>query len=361
MYTITLEINQVCNLSCKYCYLGEKSGSRMSFQTGIKAVDMAFEKVRAHKDRTLWVDFIGGEALLDFPLLQKLVDYCEKKNKSIGYKLLFSVTTNATVFNEEMLRFLTEKGFALKVSIDGKKEINDLNRVANSGGSVHDRIISNMGFIRRFEEKTGRLVQVTNVITHNNYEHYYDTLVYLTETLGFRAIDTAIDLFVRWTEEELRVLEENIRKSFGLFIQAAKENRGFRWEFADKLMGIKESLQKERKKFYSCGAGIVSAYVRTDGGIFACPGNLDESVRLGNVEEGIVISKIRELREFNGINNEKCKECELTRYCTAQSCRMQNLAITGDVNEPIPVMCRMRKLVHQMYMENEPLLGRLVM
>lgn len=361
MYTITLEINQICNLNCKYCYLGEKSGSRMSFQTGAKAIDLAFEKVKAHKDRTLWVDFIGGEALLDFPLIQRLVEYCEKKNANAGFKQLFSLTTNATVFNEEILRFLMEKGFALKVSIDGNKEINDLNRVANADYSVHDKIMSNMGFIRSYEEKTGRFVQVTNVITHNNYVHYYDTLVYLTETLGFKAIDTAIDLFVKWTEEEIRVLEENIRKSFDLFILAARENRGFRWEFADKLVGIKSALQKERKKFYSCGAGIVSAYVRTDGGIFACPGNLDASVRLGNVEEGMAITKIKELREFNGINNKKCNECEISRYCTAQSCRMQNLAITGDVNEPVPVMCRMRKLVYQMYMENEPLIDRLVM
>lgn len=329
----------------------------MPYQTGVKAIDIAYEKVKAHRDRILWIDFIGGEALLDFPLIKKLVGYTEKKNESTGYKQLYSLTTNATIFNEEILEFLSKKGFALKVSIDGKKEINDLNRIANIGYSVHDKIISNIGFIKRFEEKTGRFVQVTNVITRNNYEHYYDTLVYLTDILGFKAIDTAIDLFVKWTEEEILILEENIRKSFDLFIIRAKENRGFRWEFADKLVGIK----KERRKFYSCGAGIVSAYVRTDGGIYACPGNLDASLELGNVQEGMIVSKIKELWEFNGINNKKCRECEISQYCTAQSCRMQNLAITGDVNEPIPVMCRMRKLVFQIYTEKELLIKRLVM
>lgn len=357
MYTITLEINQVCNLNCRYCYLGEKSGSKMSFQTGIKAIDMAFEKVKAHKDHTLWVDFIGGEPLLDYPMITKLVDYCRQKNEEMGYKLQYSLTTNATVFREEMLEFLSDHYFALKVSIDGKKEINDLNRVADSGSSVHDQIVENLGFLRRYEKKTGRFVQVTNVITHNNYEHYYDTLVYLTETLGFKSIDTAIDLFVDWTEEEMLVLEENIRRSFDLFIRAAETNRGFRWEFADKLVGI----TKEKQKFYSCGAGIVSAYVRTDGGIYACPGNLDLAAELGNVQNGMNTSKIKELRDFNGIYNEKCKKCEISRYCTAQSCRMQNLAITGDVNEPIPVMCRMRKLVHQIYTEQESLIKRIVM
>lgn len=357
MYSITLEINQRCNLNCRYCYLGEKSGTKMSIETAFKAIDMAFNKTKVHKDKTLWIDFIGGEAFLDFPVMKQLVVYCEKKNVKIKYNLLYSVTTNATIFNEEILDFIVEKGFALKVSIDGNKEINDLNRVSNSGYSVHDKILTNMEFIKKFEERTGRFAQVTNVITRNNYKNYYDTLVYLTSDLGFKVIDTGIDLFVKWTEEEMKVLEENIRKSFEYFIEAAKNNRGFRWEFADKLV----QLKKGRKKFYTCGAGIISSYIRTDGGIYACPGNLNVSVQLGTVSDGMNPLKIKELKEFDRIENEVCRDCNISEYCTEQACRMQNLAICNDVNKPVPIMCRMRKLVYQIYRENESLINRLVM
>lgn len=97
---------------------------------------------------------------------------------------MFSITTNATIFNYEIVTFLIEKQFALKVSIDGSKEINDRNRISSIGYSVHDKIIDNLKYIRLFQERTGRYVQVTNVITQNNYESYYESLVYLTKTLS---------------------------------------------------------------------------------------------------------------------------------------------------------------------------------
>ena len=76
MYTISLEINQRCNLRCRYCYLGEKNEERMSLLVGCKSLDIAFAETKKHKDKKLWVNFIGGEPLLDFELIQELVHYC---------------------------------------------------------------------------------------------------------------------------------------------------------------------------------------------------------------------------------------------------------------------------------------------
>lgn len=170
MYTMTLEINQRCNLRCQYCYLGEKNGTKMSYETACKAIDRAFLYTKIHKDQTLWIDFIGGEPLLDFDMICKLVEYIYQKNAEVKYKLLFSLTTNATIFNEEILAFLLENEFAIKVSIDGDREVNDINRVDCSGDSVYDKILANLVYLKEFEQKSGRFVQVTNVITGNNYD-----------------------------------------------------------------------------------------------------------------------------------------------------------------------------------------------
>lgn len=90
---MTLEINQRCNLRCQYCYLGEKNGTKMSYETACKAIDRAFLYTKIHKDQTLWIDFIGGEPLLDFDMICKLVEYIYQKNAEVKYKLLFSLTT----------------------------------------------------------------------------------------------------------------------------------------------------------------------------------------------------------------------------------------------------------------------------
>lgn len=357
MYSLTLEINQKCNLKCKYCYLGEKNGAKMEMGTAKKAIDMAFQKVKMHKDRQLWIDFVGGEAFLDFKMLKKLVEYVEKKNVAERNKLLFSITTNATIFNDEILNFLVNKNFALKVSIDGNKEVNDRNRVSTAGYSVHDKILENLRYIQMFEERTGRYVQVTNVITQNNYKDYFETLVYLTKVLGFKMIDTAIDLTVSWTEKQIQTLEQEIKKSFEYFIEQAKAQNGFYWEFAEKVIKFREPARDiGKEKFYCCGAGIISAYVRTDGSIFACPGNLDAEVCLGSLQEGFQRKKIQELKNFNSIQNKECKKCEIAAYCVESSCIMQNIAVTGDKNKPAPIFCRLRKLMFEIYQEHKAII-----
>lgn len=107
--------------------------------------------------------------------------------------------------------------------------------------------------------------------------------MYLTKELGFKIIDTAIDVSYAWSPEEITILMNGIRKSFDYFIEAAKKNQGFRWDFVDKVVNFKN----KRKKFYTCGAGIISSYVRTEGGIYACPGNLSPSAEIGTVEDGL--------------------------------------------------------------------------
>lgn len=357
MYTLTLEINQRCNLRCRYCYLGEKDGTKMSYETARKAIDHAFKSTVVHKDKTLWIDFVGGEPLLDFDMICDLVEYINHKNEESGYKLLFSFTTNATIFNPDILDFLIQNGFSIKVSIDGDKRINDTNRVDCAGNGSYDKILSNLHYLKEFERRTGRYVQVTNVITGNNYKEYYDTLVYLNRSLGFKIIDTAIDVGYPWNQEEMEIIAENIRKSFEYFIEAASKNEGFRWEFAEKIVKFK----KDRKKFYTCGAGIVSSYVRTDGGIYACPGNLNPAVQLGTVDGGLNREKIGGLKHFEAIDNLQCQSCEISKFCTEQSCIMQNLAVTGDVNTPIPIMCRLRKLAYEIYENNQSVIERIVM
>lgn len=42
MYTITLEVNQICNLRCTYCYLGRKTNQKMSEQIAYKGLEIAF-------------------------------------------------------------------------------------------------------------------------------------------------------------------------------------------------------------------------------------------------------------------------------------------------------------------------------
>ena len=143
MYTITLEVNQICNLRCTYCYLGRKTNQKMSEQIAYKGLEIAFLNVERHRDRRLWVDFVGGEALLSFPFLKQLVEYIEGQALKRNILVTYSITTNGTILNDEILAWLIRYKIHLKVSIDGAEETHNRNRKWVDGGGSYANIIDN--------------------------------------------------------------------------------------------------------------------------------------------------------------------------------------------------------------------------
>lgn len=127
MYTITLEVNQICNLRCTYCYLGKKTNQKMSERIAYNGLEIAFLNVEKHKDRRLWVDFVGGEALLSFSLLKQLVEYIERRALQRNILVTYSITTNGTILNDEILTWLIKYKIHLKISIDGDEETHNRN------------------------------------------------------------------------------------------------------------------------------------------------------------------------------------------------------------------------------------------
>lgn len=117
MYTITLEVNQICNLRCDYCYLGEKTNQIMPEEIACKGIEIAFLNVEKHKDKSLWVDFVGGEALISFALLRKLVEHIEEEAAKRTIAVSYSITTNGTIMNNEILEWLAFAGSLHGVNI----------------------------------------------------------------------------------------------------------------------------------------------------------------------------------------------------------------------------------------------------
>ena len=79
MITLTIEINKKCNLSCNYCYVGDKTKETMDDRIAYRSVNFAIERINQenHKNRRIKINFLGGEPLLDFDKVKKIVYYCE--------------------------------------------------------------------------------------------------------------------------------------------------------------------------------------------------------------------------------------------------------------------------------------------
>lgn len=150
---MTLQLTQNCNLRCSYCVYSvyninqrQHSTKRMSFSLACRAIDFFIN----HSIDTEICDigFYGGEPLLEFNLIKKLVEYVELKYPD--KRITYSLTTNGTLLDINKASFFSKKeNFYITVSMDGTKEVHDRSRkYAADGKGTFEDIVNNLRVIK---------------------------------------------------------------------------------------------------------------------------------------------------------------------------------------------------------------------
>ena len=100
---LCLHVAHSCNLNCAYCFAsqGKYQGERalMSFETGKRALDFLIENSGTR--RNLEVDFFGGEPLMNWDVVKKLVEYARSIEKEKGKNFRFTLTTNGVNIDDD--------------------------------------------------------------------------------------------------------------------------------------------------------------------------------------------------------------------------------------------------------------------
>ena len=108
---LCLNIAHDCNLRCKYCFAdeGEYHGRKalMSEEVGRAALDFLVKNSGGR--RNLEVDFFGGEPLMNWEVVKKLVEYGRSLEKEYDKNFRFTLTTNGTLLNDEILEFVNKE------------------------------------------------------------------------------------------------------------------------------------------------------------------------------------------------------------------------------------------------------------
>lgn len=160
VHILILQITQNCNLRCEYClYSGgyktrKHQNKRMNWITAKEAID--FLKAHSNEKKKVYIAFYGGEPLLEFELIRKCVHYAQSIMP--GKEIEYSMTTNGTLLNKEVIEYLVKNNFKITVSIDGPKEVHDRSRhFADTDKGSFDVILENLRYFRekhlKFYEK----------------------------------------------------------------------------------------------------------------------------------------------------------------------------------------------------------------
>ena len=180
---LCLHVAHSCNLSCSYCFAsqGRYHGDRalMSFEVGKRAMDFLIENSGTR--RNLEVDFFGGEPLMNFDMVKKLVAYCREQEKIHNKNFRFTMTTNGVLIDDDVIDFCNKECHNVVLSLDGRKEVNDRFRVDCAGNGSYDRIVPKF---QEFVKKRGdKNYYMRGTYTHFNTDFTND--IFHMADLGF--------------------------------------------------------------------------------------------------------------------------------------------------------------------------------
>lgn len=341
---LCLHIAHDCNLACRYCFAGEGEykGDRslMSYEVGKKALD--FLVANSGNRRNLEVDFFGGEPLLNWEVVKKLVAYGRQIEQTKDKHFRFTLTTNGVLLNDEVIAFVNKEMDNIVLSIDGRKDVHNHMRPFKNGTGSYDLILDKFKQVAETRKQTKYYVRGT--FTHHNLDFVEDVLHLADE--GFTQIsvepvvaDPAEPYAIR-TEDIPKICEGYDRLAKEM-LKRRKEGRGF--QFFHYMIDLSGG-PCVYKRLSGCGSGTEYLAVTPWGDLYPCHQFVgEEEFCLGNVDEGIVNPAQRDTFKLcNVYAKEECRNCFAKFYCSG-GCAANAYHCHGDINKPYEIGCELQR------------------
>jgi His-Xaa-Ser system radical SAM maturase HxsB len=136
-----------CEHSCHYCQVSRVSPDKarydMTPETAARALDVVFRSPA----QEISIEFQGGEPLLNFELIQFVVEEAKRRNLAHGKEIQFVITTNLALITEAILGFCREHEILISTSLDGPASIHNTNR-PRPGNDSHERTLRGIEMAR---------------------------------------------------------------------------------------------------------------------------------------------------------------------------------------------------------------------
>lgn len=329
---LCLHIAHACNLNCSYCFAsqGKYHGERalMSFEVGKRALDFLIEN--SGNRRNLEVDFFGGEPLMNFDVVKKLVEYARSIEKEKGKNFRFTLTTNGVLVDKDVIDFSNREMSNVVLSLDGRKEIHDRYRVDYSGKGSWDTIVPK--FQDFVKARGGKNYYMRGTFTHANPDFLEDikTMLDLGFTeLSMEPVVTSADDPSALTEADKEIVLKQYEDLANLMISREKEGKPF--TFYHYMIDLKGG-PCIYKRISGCGSGTEYMAVTPTGDLYPCHQFVgDDKFKLGDIWTGVTNTDIQdEFASCNVYAREDCNDCWAKLYCSG-GCAANAYHSTGSV------------------------------
>jgi len=259
MKFLILKITNKCNLRCIYCYREDNLGIKdMEFKIAKNAIDYILKN-----DDRLKLQFTGGEPLLNFKLIEKVVDYCRDgyPDKNISY----AIQTNGTLLEEDIIERIKELDIKVGVSLDTIDPMDTTLRPYRDG---RPSTLDTLKGIYLLRDK-GVPFGITTVVTSRNLPYLLD-LVYYLISIGVRSI--SFDMLKPKKREHLPLIPDE------------EEFRRLLKEMENLPIYIKNLRRDSKNKYCYLNSGDL-LFINEMGDVYPCP-TLEGHFYGGNINSG---------------------------------------------------------------------------
>lgn len=364
---LILEITENCNLNCSYCFFAKEDGfnkrkhsrNNINEATAYKAIDYYYSRytnairkvlpenrLTAITQNTPMLQWWGGEPFTAFDIMVKTKSYFESLDwESYGIakkEIIYGLTSNLTIFNEEILNFLAQNNVKLRVSLDGNQEAHNKNRVFPNGEGSFSIVLKNLDtIINKYPDYARKSVGIQSVLadnisiyTANEFIEQHFKLNTPLRKLIMRSTSPQRKKNVFLSEFEITTtsLEECIlllkNKLDKIAANSLEENEKILTNNQSLYMELKKIIKTEDllvldspkgsdtiSKMFSCALGADRIFVSARGD-FHCCAKTDYSSSFGNVETGINSEKLKDIYiSYHKEVGKQCQSCWAFRFC----------------------------------------------
>ncbi len=348
---ICLHVAHDCNMRCSYCFAGSGlyggKPTLMQQDTARAALDHLFR--HAGSSAHVYVDFFGGEPLLNMSVVKDAIAYGNQLAKETERSVTWSMTTNGMLLDADIADYFNAHEVNLIISMDGRSSVHDAMRPDRQGQGTHD-------FVR------GKAVALYQSRRPQMTRRYGDGVyTYIRGTFTRRNLDFA--------EDVIHLYEEGFRH---IAMEPVVSDSGAPWTLSDEHVdGLKEQydrltdwildsrrrgdplhfhhfeLDVERgpclgKRASGCGAGLHYLAVSPEGDIYPCHQFVGNAMfGMGNVLAEEAESPLTEaFKEANFGGKAACQTC-FARYHCGGGCHANHWLLSRDLLQPDRLSCEL--------------------
>lgn len=343
-FAINLNLTSACNLNCSYCFARGGDYGEVKDNMSKQILPLLKELILKNvtKSQKVRFEYFGGEPLLNENMVLALVEFAKMLENETGIHVLHRVSTNLTLLSEQLLDVICENNFVVSVSIDGTKNVQDIQRPTKSGGSSYDIILHN---VKKIKDKNPSIKTVARMTVAQKDVTIFENISNLVSTGLFNYVSLYPATISNSTgksnkyffDEEIKEQYREVFRRYQEICALSKDFRGFL-----EVEKILDMILNGKISVGHCSAGGNYCTLSSDGSIVTCHRLCGQKKFILNTgTPGELNPTLRNYWTRHVDEDPICSKC-FARYVCGGGCKHEHISATGNFEEKNKIACAYR-------------------